>query len=58
MSSRGTGAVALLLCELVVGLLICLRVFWFGRLGGNHFGDVEAAKIAKALPLTKLTYLE
>ena len=48
---------ALLLCELVAGLVTCLLMFWFGSLGGNQIGDVGAAKIAEALPSTKLFYL-
>ena len=49
---------ALLLCELVAGLLTCLCVFWFGSLTYNQIGDVGALKIAEVLPSTKLTWLE
>ena len=54
--SEGTGVVALLLCELVAGLLTSL--FDFVSLDGNQIGDVGAAKIAEVLPSTKLTVLQ
>ena len=49
---------ALLLCELVAGLLTCVFArFRFGSLGNNQIGDVGAAKIAEVLPSTKLANL-
>ena len=57
--SGGTGDVALLLCELVAGLLTLIFVCcWFGSLDGNKIGDVGAVKIAEVLPSTKLTHLK
>ena len=39
---------ALLLCELVDGLLTCLCVFWFGSISGNRISDVGKSKLKAA----------
>ena len=45
--------VALLLCELVAGLLTCLFVFWSGRFHGNNkVTDVGLSKLKAAAKKT------